>query len=235
MNPTKIEWTQFTWNPWVGCTGEGCAVRAHCYARAQAKRQKQRCRRCYKFIPHYHPERLNEPLRRKTPSLIFTVSMGDLFSAPDWFIHAVLDVIHRANWHTFQILTKQAQRLQWHSPYPRNVWVGVTVNRQDDVWRLLPLRAIKAAVRFASFEPLYGAIDYDLSWLDWVIIGAQTKPEKQPKPEWIDNIITASNADVLKPGPRLFIKNNLRYEPRIQTFPDPRWRIGLSGRPEAQS
>jgi len=236
MNRTEIEWTQFTWNYVVGCTGEGCAVRDICYARAQAKRQKHRCDLCYSFRPHVHRERLTEPLHRKTPSLIFAVSMGDPLAVEDLMTCQMFTIIMRAHWHTFQILTKQAQRLPAFQPYPGNVWVGVTVNRHDDVWRLRCLRNIRAAVRFASLEPLYGAIDYDLSWLDWIIIGAQTRPEEQPKPKWVEGILKrARGRDPLDPrNPRVFMKSNLRYEPKIQAFPGRQWRMGSSGRPEAQ-
>ncbi|HUX02161.1 MAG TPA: DUF5131 family protein [Phycisphaerae bacterium] len=140
--PDKIGYLDWTWSPVVGCTN-GCPW---CWARRQAKRQKHNCRKCYDFIPHLHPERLDEPLRKRKPSVIGVAFMGDLFdpTLPDEDRDRVFAVMALANRHTFCILTKQPERMQ---VYLNNkdrlldgIWgafadnhVGPTISTADDV------------------------------------------------------------------------------------------------------
>ncbi|MEM4454451.1 MAG: DUF5131 family protein [Thermofilaceae archaeon] len=198
MNATKIEYCDYTWNFVTGCL-HGCV---YCYAR----RISQRFNRS--FSPKFHPERLKEPLEVKKPSIIFAVSMGDLFGdwvPMEWIEHG-LRVIRMAHWHNFILLTKNPKRLVEFN-YPPNVWLGITVDTQGRGEGLKYLLQTDAKVKFISFEPLLERINIDLHGVDWIIIGAQTCPEKQPEKEWVDLLI--EQADKL--GVPVFLKNNLRY------------------------
>ncbi len=204
----------FTCNPGSGCNIIDCAVRKRgvCWAKKGVKRLGTFCPLCPSFIPHLHdgtqgtPYRLDEPLNRKKPSVITPVSTGDLFGLPREMTRKILDVVEEASWHIFALLTKAPDRATgWK--YPDNVAFGVTVNEQADVWRLEELEAIRAQWRWAIFEPLYGPVDHDLSFLNWIVIGHQTKPEIQPEEAWVKGIL--ENA----PGVPVFMKASLKYEP----------------------
>lgn len=193
---SSIEWTESTWNPLTGCTkiSPGCK---HCYAermalRLQAMRQ-----------PHYaqgfkltlHKDALELPLKWKKPQTIFVNSMSDLFhkDVPIEFIRSMFNVMRRAFWHRFQILTKRADRLAQLSPqldWPANVWMGVSVENQDYVYRVNHLRATGARIKFLSLEPLLGPLDdLNLTGIDWVIVGGESGPGARPmKPEWAADI-----------------------------------------------
>jgi len=158
---SDIEWTESTWNPVTGCTkiSPGCK---HCYAETMAKRLQAMGARGYEngFGLTLLPERLAEPLKRKKPTVYFVNSMSDLFQeeVPDTFVRQVFDVIRQTPQHTYQILTKRADRLpEFFSHYdaPRNAWVGVSVeNRKHGLPRIDALREITAQIRFLSIEPL---------------------------------------------------------------------------------
>ena len=223
MNRTKIEYLDFTWNPIVGCSGIGCAVREHCWARAAAKRQRKRCVLCYHFAPHLHRERLFEPMQRNKPAFIGVCFMGDLFDKLYYdydrsTIQAVLDSIEKTYWHTFFCLTKQPQNV-FIRKFPDNFWLGVSVNRREDAWRIEKLVKTSAKVKAVSFEPLYEDMKgVDLKGVDWVIIGAQTRPHLLPEYEWIQNLTV--QAKTL--GIPVFCKNNLAplIEPKTcQEYP----------------
>lgn len=175
--PTKIEWTQETWNPVTGCTpiSPGCA---HCYAERMARRLAGRYG--YPEAPHHfdvtlHPERLDQPLRWKKPRMIFVCSMGDLFheDVPDDFILQVWQVMFKARRHTFQVLTKRPGRmlavvsefenlLREKPVILPNVWLGVTAENQEQADKRIPiLLQTPAAVRFVSVEPMLGAVDIE--------------------------------------------------------------------------
>lgn len=211
----------FTWTPASGCSGEGCAVRARgvCWAEKIVKRLGHICPLCPTFKPHMHdgsqgtPDRVKEPLQRRGSAVITPVSTGDLFGLPVHMTSKILNVIEAAAWHTFAVLTKMPQSAHRFSPYPDNVWFGVTVNEQADTWRLDELTEIEAPVRWTIFEPLYSAIDHDLSWLDWIVIGPQTRPEMQPKRAWIQSIL--DNA----PGVPVFMKSTLEWDPKRREGP----------------
>ena len=194
---TSIEWTEQTWNPAVGCSkvSPGCA---HCYAEVMAGRLKAMRVKGYEngFRLTLLPRRLEEPIRRKQPTVYFVNSMSDLFheEIPDSYLRQVMAVMRQASIHTFQILTKRAERmaefLRLEKP-AHNVWVGVTVeNRAHGLPRLNALRRISAPVRFVSAEPLLEDLgEIDLSGVDWVIVGGESGPKARPmKREWVLNI-----------------------------------------------
>ncbi len=194
---TSIEWTEQTWNPTVGCSkvSPGCA---HCYAEAMARRLKAMGVKGYEngFKLTLLPERLEEPLSRRVPTVYFVNSMSDLFheEIPDSYLRKVLATIRRCPQHTFQILTKRAKRMaeffKRQMP-PRNVWLGVTVeNRADGLPRIDYLRSIDAQVRFISAEPLLEDLgSFDLSDIHWVIVGGESGPKaRQMKREWALNV-----------------------------------------------
>jgi len=191
----------YTWNPAVGCNNTDCEVRKRgkCWAMMMARRFG------WSFEPHLIPERLKEPFMLGAPSVIQVVSVGDLFGLNPADAERILEVVFDCDRHIFTILTKMPQCGELLK-YPREVWFGVTVNTQDDVWRLDILRKIDASKKYCLFEPLYGPIDYDLSWLDLIVIGPQNYPLRQPKPEWVKSVV--ENAGQA----RIFFKSKLKYK-----------------------
>ena len=206
MNLTKIEWTDFTWNPITGCL-HGCHF---CYARRMAEtRLRGRCGYPIDepFSPTFHEYRLREPSQKRNPAKIFVCSMGDLMGAwvPAQWIQQVLSVIANNPQHTFQLLTKNPQRYL-EFDYPDNVWCGASLESQNELYRLEVLKQVKAEVRFVSIEPLLSDIQADFDGIEWVIIGAMTGPKAiKPRIEWIDTILAQSN------GIPVFLKDNLNY------------------------
>lgn len=194
---SKIEWTDATWNPTVGCTkiSPGCK---NCYAEDMAKRLQAMNTSGYEngFKLTLLPERLAEPLKRKKPTVYFVNSMSDLFhqSVPNTYIESVMDTIEKAHWHTFQILTKRAERLATFSrerEIPANAWMGVSVeDRKYGVPRIELLRTVPAHIRFLSIEPLLEDIgEIDLTDIHWVIVGGESGPRARPmSPEWVERI-----------------------------------------------
>ncbi|MDI7277069.1 MAG: phage Gp37/Gp68 family protein [Anaerolineae bacterium] len=179
---TSIEWTEATWNPVTGCTAVSTGCK-HCYAERMALRLKAMGNRRYArgFQVTLHHDLLDLPLRWRQPRVIFVNSMSDLFheAVPFPFIESVFATMEAAHWHVFQILTKRAERLGELAgllPWPPNVWMGVTVERQDCAWRVECLRRVPAAVRFLSCEPLLGPLDLDLAGIHWVIVGGESGP-----------------------------------------------------------
>lgn len=193
---SHIEWTSATWNPVTGCTkvSPGCL---HCYAERMARRLRDAGMVKYRngFTLTVHPEILEEPLAWRKPQMVFTCSMSDLFhqDVPTEFIQSVFDVMERADWHQFQVLTKRAARLAELVPvlrWPENVWVGVTVENQDYKDRIDFLRTVPASIRFLSLEPLLGPMQsLDLSGIDWVIVGGESGPgARRLDPAWVREI-----------------------------------------------
>lgn len=193
---SSIEWTEATWNPVTGCSkvSAGCT---NCYAERMARRLRAMGLSNYAkgFEVALHEELLLLPLKWRKPRMIFVNSMSDLFheKVPDEFITHVFDVMSRASWHRFQILTKRSSRLSRMSrilPWPDNIWVGVTVEDQKCAFRIEHLRKTSAAIKFISMEPMLGPISgLDLTGIDWVIVGGESGPGARPlHAEWVFGI-----------------------------------------------
>ena len=193
---SSIEWTEATWNPVTGCTkiSPGCK---HCYAERMAGRLQAMGQKNYArgFDLTLQPHMLELPLRWRTPQRVFVNSMSDLFhvDVPLEYIQQVFDVMARAHWHRFQVLTKRADRLRAVAPqldWPRNVWMGVSVESSAYRSRIDDLRAVRARTRFLSLEPLLGPLaDLDLAGIDWVIVGGESGPGARPMdPEWVADL-----------------------------------------------
>lgn len=190
---SRIEWTDLTWNPVTGCTklSPGCK---HCYAEALAHRLKAMGAPGYEngFALALHPERLNEPIRRKKPTMYFVNSMSDLFheDVPFHFIDHVFETISAAPQHRYQILTKRPDQMAayfTHRPVPDQAWLGTSVeNRKHGLPRLHILSCIPARTRFISIEPLLEDLgEIDLTGIGWVIVGGESGPRARPmKVEW---------------------------------------------------
>jgi protein gp37 len=189
---SAIEWTEATWNPVTGCdeVSPGCA---HCYAKTFAERWRGVPGHPYAqgFDLRQWPERLDQPLKWRRPRVIFVNSMSDLFheAIPDDFIAQVFEVMTRADWHVFQVLTKRHQRLLELAdrlPWPPNVWMGVSIENRRFVHRADYLRQVPAAVRFISAEPLLGPLEHlDLRQIDWLIAGGESGHKHRPmRAEW---------------------------------------------------
>jgi protein gp37 len=197
MSKTKIEWTQQTWNPSAGCTkvSSGCK---NCYAEVMAKRQKAMGTVGYEngFLFSTVPSRLNVPFKRKKPTVFFVNSMSDIFheNMPEDYLNQIFNVIEQTPQHTYQILTKRAERMYDYfskRPVPSNVLLGVTVeNKQQGLPRIDKLRHIKAKVLFLSVEPLLEDLGkINLKNIDWVIVGGESGNKARPiEKEWIVNI-----------------------------------------------
>ncbi len=193
---SNIEWTETTWNPVTGCTkvSPGCK---HCYAERMALRLQAMGQRNYTrgFELVVHKHMLEMPLSWKKPQMIFVNSMSDLFheNVPVSFIRQVFDVMRRASWHTFQVLTKRSSRLlnlDQVIDWPSNVWMGVSVENQDFAFRVEHLRKTAAHIKFLSLEPLLGPLpSLDLRGIDWVIVGGESGPGARPMAkEWVIDI-----------------------------------------------
>jgi protein gp37 len=193
---SSIEWTEATWNPVTGCShiSAGCA---HCYAERFALRLQAAGMPKYRngFAVTCHEKELLTPQRWRKPHEVFLCSMGDLFHAevPAEFIKRVFGVMERCPQHQFQVLTKRSKRLRAMAPmlrWPRNVWMGVTVENESTVGRVADLQAVPAAVRFLSCEPLLGNLPrLPLKGIDWVIVGGESGPGARPmREEWVLSI-----------------------------------------------
>lgn len=193
MSATAIEWTEVTWNPTTGCskTSTGCR---NCYAERMARRLQAMGQPNYHdgFSVRTHEHMLALPGRWRKPRMVFVNSMGDVFheDVPLSFIRRIFGVMEANPRHTFQVLTKRAERLRLLAPrlaWPANVWIGVTAEDNDRLDRLDALRSVPAAVRFVSLEPLLGPVpDLSLEHVDWVIAGGESGPGARPvSEEWV--------------------------------------------------
>lgn len=193
---SAIEWTETTWNPLTGCTkiSPGCK---HCYAERMSLRLRAMGQSNYVngFRLTLQEHMLEVPLAWKKPRLVFVNSMSELFhkDVPDAYVFRVFEVMRKAHWHVFQILTKRSQRLLQMSPkidWPENVWMGVSVERSDYAFRIDRLRQCAALTRFLSLEPLLGPLpNLDLSGIDWVIAGGESGPGARPiQDSWVTDI-----------------------------------------------
>jgi protein gp37 len=177
---TSIPWTDYTLNVVRGCTkvSPGCA---HCYAEKIARRFRGKRGNPYErgFDLRVVPSLLDKPYRLRKPRMIFVDSMSDLFheKVPEAYLQAVFSMMQATPRHTYQILTKRADRLAQLAPrlpWPKNVWMGVSVETQAYVDRVDRLREVPAAVRFISAEPLLGPLTLDLTGIQWVIAGGES-------------------------------------------------------------
>jgi protein gp37 len=198
---SQIEWTDATWNPIRGCTKitPGCD---HCYAETFAERFRGVNGHPYEqgFDLRLVPGKLAEPLRWKTPKMIFVNSMSDLFhkDVPQDYVEAVARVMERANWHTYQVLTKRSSRLRdllqtrvQFAAMLQHVWWGVSVeDRAHGLLRIEHLQQAPAAVRFLSIEPLLEDLgEIDLQGIHWVIVGGESGAGARPmKKDWVLSI-----------------------------------------------
>ena len=193
---SSIEWTESTWNPITGCTkvSPGCKF---CYAERMAKRLKAMGSANYEngFKLTLHEHVLDLPLTWNKPQTIFVNSMSDLFhkNVPLEFIQKMFDVMNKAYWHKFQILTKRSERLFELDPlltWTDNIWMGVSVENENYTYRIDHLRYTNAKVKFLSIEPLIGPIEKpDLTNINWVIVGGESGPGARPmKEDWVIKI-----------------------------------------------
>jgi protein gp37 len=193
---STIEWTESTWNPVTGCTkvSAGCL---NCYAERMARRLQGMGQERYKegFKLTLHPEALDEPYSWKKPRIVFVNSMSDLFheEIPLEFMQDVFKVMNENIRHTFQVLTKRSERLRELAPlleWSQNIWIGVTIENNDYVYRVDDLRAVGASIKFISLEPLLGPVpDLDLKGIEWVIVGGESGPRARPMEEkWVLDI-----------------------------------------------
>ena len=193
----KIEWTEQTWNPTAGCSkvSTGCK---NCYAETMAIRLQAIGVKGYEngFQFSIVPDRLNEPLKRKKPTVYFVNSMSDLFhqDMPESYLNQIFEIIENTPQHTYQILTKRADKMFKYlnnKQIPENVWLGVTVeNKKEGLPRIDYLRQLNASVLFLSVEPLLEDLGkIDLSNIDWVIVGGESGNKARPmEKEWVINI-----------------------------------------------
>lgn len=245
---TKIEWTDESWNPVTGCTkiSPGCK---NCYAERMARRLAGR--HGYPEAPHHfdvtlRPDRLEQPLGWRKPRMIFVCSMSDLFheDVPWEIILWVYKTIKRTPQHTYQILTKRPKRMLALHPHIwgelPNVWLGVSVENSDYLWRVEELLKIPATVRFVSLEPLLGPVDispymphpsrksldfgkmpnrgegftYPFTGLSWIIVGGESGPGARPMhPQWARDIRDQCQAT----GASFFFKQWGAWEPIDET------------------
>ncbi len=193
---TKIEWTEFTWNPVTGCSkvSEGCR---YCYAERMARRLQAmgsaRYVNGFEVMPH--EDLIALPQRLRKPRLIFVNSMGDLFheKVSLEFIKLVFRTMEQCHQHTFQVLTKRSKRLRELAPllpWPENVWIGVSIENESVLHRVEDLQTVCANVKFLSCEPLIGPIDeLPLSGIAWVIVGGESGPgSRLMKKAWVESV-----------------------------------------------
>jgi protein gp37 len=195
-NSSHIEWTDATWNPITGCSkiSPGCKF---CYAERLAHRLQAMGQENYRngFEVTLQPHMLEHPLRWRRPRRVFVNSMSDLFHAdvPTAYIKQVFDVMRRASWHQFQVLTKRSERLleldsvlKWQT----QIWMGVSLENEDYLFRVDHLRKTRAKIKFLSIEPILGSLrKLNLCGIDWVIVGGESGPGARPvDPEWVREI-----------------------------------------------
>lgn len=193
---SRIEWTEYSWNPVTGCTkvSPGCM---NCYAERMALRLHAMGVKRYqaKFKVSIHPELLSIPFKWKEPRIIFVNSMGDLFheEVPEKFILDVFATMNKCQRHIYQVLTKRSLRLLKLSEkisWTENIWMGVTVEEERFIDRIKHLRDSKARIKFISCEPLLSSInELPLEGIDWVIVGGESGPNARPmEKNWATSI-----------------------------------------------
>jgi len=243
---TQIEWTDTTWNPVTGCSKvtAGCDS---CYAERFSERFRGVKGHPFEtgFDLTMRPARLRQPLQWRGPRRIFVNSMSDLFhkEVPLTFIDQVFDTMEEADWHTYQVLTKRSSLLVRYlrhrygtSQAPTHIWLGVSVENQDNAVRLKHLKAAQAAVRFVSFEPLLASVGpVDLTGIDWAIVGGESGPRARPMAEaWAVEILDQCKRDNVafffkqwggtrpKSGGRLLNGREWNDYPKVEERPAPK-------------
>lgn len=203
-NNSRIEWTEATWNPVAGCSviSPGCT---NCYAMRMAERLEAMGQEKYSGLTRRSGgrakwngkisldyEALKTPLQWKQGRMIFVNSMSDLFQEdiPFDFIESTFEVMRSCPQHTFQILTKRSgnlARVSGDLVWPKNVWMGVSVENADYKYRIDNLKLCGAMTKFVSFEPLLGDLGYlNLSGIDWAIAGGESGPGSRiVAPDWV--------------------------------------------------
>lgn len=240
----NIEYSTKSWSPFSGCVPFDCAVNERlsdlggCWARKFANRMKGRFGYDEKepFKPTWHGDRIIKIGKKEIPLIekpyhwkgerIATCFMGDLGCAPARFQVEILNVIQKTPDNFYFILSKQPHGLMGLT-FPDNCLVGVTLNVSLDLYRLYLLNQLRATFKFASLEPIYGNIFKEIEirekdkWLNqlaklcWLILGAQTNPEFQPKAQWVDRILKIADWLVIP----VFMKDNLKYKEMRYEFP----------------
>jgi len=228
MNRTGIPWTDWSWNPITGCLN-GCP---YCFARKLAE---GRLAHIYPngFEPTFWPGRLDEPGKVKRPGNVFVCSMGDIFGygVEDAWIEAVIKAMEQHSHHNYLLLTKRPDLygLRWKlkKHIPRDCWLGITIdgNSRNNHVRMVWLSEkswvnahYHEGPKFVSFEPLLGpASGLVPSWLNWIIIGAQTNPTVQPKRAWVQDILNRAD----KFGIPVLMKHNLVWPAGDRRFEFP--------------
>jgi len=212
MNRTKIEWTDYTWNPITGCK-HGCW---YCYAHKMFTRFHR------SWEPTFHADRLKEPWEVSKPSKIFVCSVADIFAEwtePEWRDAVLESIFDCPVKHTFQLLTKNPENVPdaiLQVEYPDNVWIGATITDRNDQHLDAYMKYVNCGVRFLSFEPLLGEVHPDLSHIDWIIIGKLTGSKKVPLDKaWVQTLLDSAR----KRNIPVFIKNNVGWPEKIQEFP----------------
>jgi protein gp37 len=207
---SHIEWTDATWNPVTGCTkiSPGCK---HCYAERLAHRLQAMGQANYRngFKVTLQPQMMELPLHWKTPKRIFVNSMSDLFheEVPTDYIKQVFDVMRRAHWHQYQVLTKRSERvltLSKELKWAPQIWMGVSVENEKYEERIDDLRKTGAHVKFLSLEPLLGPLPkLKLRGIDWVIVGGESGPgARQIELAWVTDL----RDQCIKSGVAFFFK-----------------------------
>jgi len=217
MNKTKIEWTNYSWNPITGCL-HNCW---YCYAKKLFTRFHKN------FKPTFHPERLKELEKIKKPSKIFVCSVADIFA--EWtnqeWTKQVIDTINKYPQHEYQLLTKQPNNILKYNYNLRNCWIGVTISTNSEIWKISFIKIKSAKIRFISFEPLLENLnltDKDFVGIDWIIIGKLTSSKKiKLQNEWVENIINLARKNKIP----IFVKNNVKWKEKIQEFPELKQKI----------
>ena len=239
---SDIEWTDATWNPVTGCTkiSAGCD---HCYAERFAER--------FRGVPDHpfrtgfdltlRPERLRQPFEWRRPKMIFVNSMSDLFhkDVPGAFIASVFDTMEKADWHTFQVLTKRTslmrkflRRRYGEGRGPTHIWCGTSIEDGTKLSRAGQLCDAPAGVRFLSIEPLIGRIGrIDLAGIDWVIAGGESGPRARfMDPSWVREV----RDQCQRAGVAFFFKQWGGFRPKSggRTLDGREWNQFPSVRPE---
>lgn len=212
LNKTKIDWTDYTWNPITGCL-HNCW---YCYAKKLFTRFGK------SFEPTFYPERFYDLMKLKKPTKIFVCSVADLFAewTPREWRYRVLDEIEKPEYNhlTFQLLTKNPENIREKAK--GNIWIGTTITKQSEMQNAYNLVNNYQGLKFLSFEPILGRIDIAsiscINAIDWIIVGKLTGSRKvELNIDWVNSLIEETQEANIP----LFIKDNINWHIKIQEFP----------------